>query len=84
MFGAAEPVCYSPEYPVVEFFNTSIDKQVQLTFLTKHDGWAYEREWRIIDTKRGAGFRPYPAKLFKGVIFGLRMPKSDRFAFVSG
>jgi Protein of unknown function (DUF2971) len=78
MFGAAEPVCYSPEYPVVELFNTSIDKQVQLTFLTKHDGWAYEREWRIIDTKRGAGFRPYPAKLFKSVIFGLRMPKSDR------
>mgnify|MGYP001172365836 CR=1 FL=1 len=78
MFGAAEPVSYSPEYPVVEFFNASIDKQTQLTFLTKHEGWAYEREWRIIDTKRGAGFRPYPAKLFKGVIFGLRMPESDR------
>jgi Protein of unknown function (DUF2971) len=78
MFGAAEPVSYSPEYPVVEFFNTSIDEQIQLTFLTKHDGWAYEREWRIIDTRRGSGFRPYPAILFKGVIFGLRMPESDR------
>ncbi len=78
MFGAAEPVSYSPEYPTIEFFNPSIDEQIQLTFLRKYDGWAYEQEWRIIDTKRGSGFRPYPAMLFKGVIFGLRMPESDR------
>ena len=42
MFSAAEPVSYSPEYPVVELFNTSSDEQVQLTFLRKYDGWAYE------------------------------------------
>ena len=78
IFGAAEPVFYSPEYPTIEFFNTSIERQVQLTFMTKHDGWAYEREYRIIDTKRGAGLRPYPAELLTGVIFGLRMPESNR------
>lgn len=78
MFGQAQPVSYSDDYPVVEFHSTPINEQVQLIFRTKYCGWAYEQEWRVIDTKYGPGLHSYPSELLKGVIFGLRMPDSDK------
>lgn len=78
VFGAAQKVNYAADFPVVDFFNTQKDKQVDLIFLTKYLGWAYEEEWRIIDHQAGPGLHEYHADLLKGVIFGLRMPASDR------
>lgn len=78
MFGEAQCVHYSENYPIIEFYNTPIDKQVKLIFLTKYLGWAYEQEWRIIDTRNGPGLKPYPRDLLKGVIFGVRMPDSEK------
>jgi hypothetical protein len=78
VFGEAQKVQYSELYPHVDFFNTPNDIQVDRIFLTKHSGWAYEQEWRIIDHQRGLGLRDYPAQLLKTVIFGLRMPEANR------
>lgn len=78
MFGEAQPVSYSDAYPVIEFHATQSSEQVQLALLSKCRGWAYEQECRVIDTKNGPGLRSYPSELLKGVIFGLRMPDSDR------
>ena len=77
-FGEAQPVWYATDYPVVDFFNTPKEKQVDLIFLTKYVGWSYEEEWRIIDHGVGPGIHGYPANLLRGVIFGLRMPEDDR------
>ena len=77
VFGAALPVIYSDQYPIVDFFNTPIDEQVDKIFLTKYTGWSYEQEYRVIDHQGGPGLRDYPEDLLKGVIFGLRMPKDD-------
>jgi hypothetical protein len=78
VFGEAQKVQYSELYPEVDFFKTPNLKQVELIFLTKHCGWAYEREWRIVDHRRGPGLREYPPQLLKTVIFGLRMPDADK------
>lgn len=78
IFGESQKVRYASDYPVVDFFNTPNDEQVDLIFLTKYIGWSYEEEWRIIDHQNGPGTRTYPAELLKGVIFGLRMPDPDR------
>jgi hypothetical protein len=78
LFGAAQPVVYRDAYPSVDFFKTSKDEQVDLVFLTKYSGWAYEQEWRIIDHDAGAGIREYPTELMRRIIFGLRMPKEER------
>jgi hypothetical protein len=78
VFGEAQEVDYSETYPHVDFFKTPHDRQVDLIFLTKHSGWRYEKEWRIIDHQRGPGLREYPAQLLRTVIFGLRMPAADR------
>ena len=73
VFGEALPVLYSADHPVVDFYQTPKDDQVNLIFLTKYSGWVYEQEWRIIDHENGPGLREYPAELMKSVIFGLRM-----------
>jgi hypothetical protein len=77
-FGEANPVIYSEDYPIVDFYNTPTAKQFDLIFLTKYRGWAYEQEWRVIDTKNGPGLHRYPPELLSGVIFGLRTPEPDK------
>ena len=78
VFGEAQAVKYASDYPVVDYFNTPNEKQVDLIFLSKYSGWSYEEEWRIIDHGAGPGAHAYPVELLRGVIFGLRMPESDR------
>ena len=72
-FGAAQQVRYSEDFPVVDFFNTPNEEQVNLIFLTKFSGWAYEEEWRIINHDNGTGLREYSPHLLTSVIFGLKM-----------
>jgi hypothetical protein len=72
-FGYAQQVKYAEEFPIVDVYKTSPEKQLDLIFLTKYVGWDYEREWRIIDHDTGPGLRQYAAELLTGVVFGLRM-----------
>ncbi len=78
MFGEAQPVLYSDSYPIVEYFKTPKEKQIDLVFLTKYKSWAYEQEWRIINFRDGLGLCQYPAELLKSVTFGLRMPDAQK------
>jgi hypothetical protein len=78
VFGSALPVSYSEDYPILDFYKTPHDEQVDLIFLTKYVGWEYEAEWRIIDHQNGHGLHAYPGQLLTGVIFGLRMPAEER------
>lgn len=78
VFGAAQPVLYCENYPVVDYFKTPNDEQVDLIFLTKYIGWSYEHEWRIIDHEAGPGLREYPIELMKSVTFGLKMPNEHK------
>lgn len=77
-FGEAQEVQYATDFPVVDFFNTPHDVQVDLIFLTKFVGWQYEEECRIIDHQSGPGLHSYPVELLKSVTFGLRMPEDDK------
>ena len=78
VFGEAQPVLYSDNYPIVDFFKTPKEQQFDLIFPTKYTNWAYEQEWRIIDFQNGPGPRKYPAELLKSVIFGLRMSEPNK------
>jgi len=78
VFGEAQPVLYSDSYPMVDFFKTPKEQQVDIIFLTKFTSWAYEQEWRIIDFQNGPGLHEYPAELLKSVIFGLRMSEPNK------
>jgi hypothetical protein len=77
-FGAAQQVKYGTGFPVVDFFTTPKEEQVDLIFLTKFEGWSYEGERRIVDHDTGPGIREYPPELLQSVTFGLRMPEANR------
>lgn len=78
VFGEAQPVLYSNNYPTVDFFKTPKEEQADLIFLTKFTHWSYEQEWRIVDFIRGSGLRGYPPDLLKSVIFGLRTSEQHK------
>jgi len=77
-FGEAQEVKYANGFPVVDFFNTPHDLQVDLIFLTKFAGWQYEEEYRIVDHQAGSGLHSYPVELLKSVTFGLRMLEENK------
>jgi hypothetical protein len=78
-FPHAEPVTYHDKYPVVDFFESSkLEKQFETIFLRKYSGWAYEKEWRIIDFIDGPGARSYPADLLSGIVFGMNTTDAER------
>lgn len=77
-FGAAQEVIYSESYPTVDYFNTTLEQQVEALLLTKYIDWGYEKEWRIIDHVHGTGLKTYPAALLKSVTFGLRMSEKHK------
>lgn len=78
VFGEAQKVTYSNDYPRVDFFTTPPEDQVDRIFLTKFADWGYEHEWRIVDHNVGPGSHAYQPELLTGVIFGMRMPDADK------
>jgi hypothetical protein len=78
VFGAAQQVIYSGDYPQIDFFSTPNNEQVDKIFLTKYSDWSYEREWRIVKHEKGPGSHPYPPEMLTGIIFGIRMPDADK------
>ena len=77
-FGEAQQVRYETRFPVVDYFNTPHELQVDLIFLTKFKGWEYESEYRIVDHIGGPGLHQYPEELLLSVTFGLRMSEKDK------
>ena len=77
-FGEAQKVSYATDFPVINYFNTPRDVQLDFVFLTKFEGWKYEEEYRIVDHQEGAGLRAYPTNLLKSITFGMRMPQDDK------
>jgi hypothetical protein len=76
LFGEAQPVQYSPEYPNV-LLQDPPEKQVESFLLTKALDWEYEKEWRIIDTD-SSGEKVFPEELLVGVILGSCMLAEEK------
>jgi hypothetical protein len=71
------PVIYSCEYPAAD--PTSDGREEYCyddLFFTKAKGWAYEKEWRMLNDK-GDVLEPLPGDI-SAIIFGLKMPLQHR------
>ena len=76
----ARAVRYSDHFPslsAVDLVGPDKYEALDALWLTKAECWAYEREWRVMMPKGGKSYQA-PSKIFS-VIFGARMPESDRF-----
>jgi hypothetical protein len=77
IFIEAQQVKYSKVRPDINFYDTSSMEQFDLTFLTKFEEWAYEKEWRIVGTE-GPGLYEYSPHLLKSVILGSRISSEHK------
>lgn len=76
-FEQALKVKYSTTYPKVNYFATSAEEQMEAILLTKSDLWAYEEEYRIIETQKKGRYH-FSGHLLTGVIFGCQMTPKDK------
>ena len=75
----AHPVRYSdniPRFSAEDLTGPNKIASIDALWLTKAECWAYEKEWRIIMPVGGKSYKA-PSGI-RSVIFGARMPDSDR------
>jgi len=77
-----QPVTYSPEYPKIDILDSSPEEQVRAFLRTKAIDWEYEEEWRIIDVKKGPGYKTVPHEMLSEIIFGAKMHPKDKEAII--
>ena len=71
------PVSYSREYPSPHpFVKNGMERLYDELFFTKAKGWAYEKEWRMLNDKGDIPL-PLPGDI-SAIIFGLNMPKEHQ------
>lgn len=69
-------VTYSDKRPSLDFDN--INSSLQTGLLTKHTGWAYEEEERVIDLVHGPGIHKFNPALINSVILGMKMSPDNK------
>jgi hypothetical protein len=81
-FNDARPVIYKTAFPKLKLSTKSLKSATneQLTnslisrmVLTKHRGWRYEREWRVVRSE-GAHTEAFDKRAITGVYMGAKMP----------
>jgi len=68
-----QPVVYSNEYPVLEYFERRFNNRFAVALLRKHCGWAYEKEWRFVIPDRANTYQSFNSKILTSVILGCRI-----------
>lgn len=69
-FATAQPVHYREERPRVNPLVQNHDQMLDAAMFTKSNHWSYEREWRILQYKKGAGVYTVPAHALVQVVLG--------------
>jgi Protein of unknown function (DUF2971) len=69
-FATAQPVHYREERPSVNPLVHSHDQMLDSAMFTKSKHWSYEREWRILQYKNGAGVYTVPKHALVQVVLG--------------
>jgi len=73
--GSASPVEYSSQYPTANWVR-DYEKDLQKVLLRKYDGWAYEKESRIIKLEEANSYFKFAPQSLTGVIFGCHVSSS--------
>ncbi len=63
---------YSHNYPSVDWFDDNFERALETVFRTKHKGWEYEQEFRIVLVDGAATYLPFKPEALTGLIFGCR------------
>lgn len=69
-FLRSQKVKYDKVLPIINVLCTYPPIEEAQKILTKAEDWKYEKEWRIVDYKKGPGVQKYPEEALTGVILG--------------
>lgn len=75
----ALPVEYNYEYPEVNWVN-NFSRSLGKVLLRKHDGWAYEKESRIVRPDQARTYLDVNPQAIVGIIFGCRTSSETKSA----
>ena len=65
-------VDYSNEYPLIDWSEPTIEGALLKTVMRKHEGWLYEREWRMIIPNGAKTYLEFNPEAITRLIFGCR------------
>jgi hypothetical protein len=77
IFSDARPVEYSDTCPVYECFSQNRGEIAKRALFRKAEDWQYEKEWRIIGTRKAGTTRCFQLGTISGVIVGARIAETD-------
>jgi hypothetical protein len=69
-FATAQPVHYREDRPHVNPLVHSEEQMLDAAMFSKSNHWSYEREWRILQYKNGAGVYTVPSPALVQVVLG--------------
>jgi hypothetical protein len=72
-FGAL-PVRYQPSVPLIPIADR---ERLPLPALVKGVDWLYEKEWRLVESKRARSWKELHSSALHGVVFGARCSDDD-------
>ena len=78
VFETAQVVHYEELRPVINARVQTPDEMLDRAIFTKSEHWAYEKEWRLIQYKTGAGIYRTPPEALVGIVFGAQIDAADR------
>lgn len=81
-FGQAQAVIYQKNRPRINPIFQSHKEMLNHALLTKSNHWQYEKEWRIIHYRKGAGAYKFPAPSLVGIILGSQISRENRAMIV--
>jgi hypothetical protein len=78
IFREALKVTYQKDYPKFLLIKEQLEKIIETFIFNKSDYWKYEKEWRIIDHKRGSGFFAYTEDALTSIFLGCQIAEKDK------
>jgi hypothetical protein len=73
-FALSVPIDYEDSYPTLNYLDPDWGAHVRNVLKTKHPGWEYEKEWRIVHMNGANSYYAFKPAVVSGIILGSRMP----------
>lgn len=74
----AQPVEYSVDYPLINYFAMTVEQRVRARLLRKAKYWEHEKEWRALRAGPKPGVAHYPSGMLASIILGSEIHPDDR------
>ena len=77
IFAMPVPMKYGDEYPTLNWAK-ELQDQLDKPLISKHSGWRYEKEWRIIHPENAIKYLPFKPDALVSIISGCRSSEAER------